>query len=71
MGENLADLGGLSLSLGALKFRHDAENASPAIRKASIRALFKSWVSTSVAVQCAAALTPVAITGAIAMCAHA
>ena len=43
MGENLADLGGLSLSLKALLKSLEASKASPEVRKASLRVLFKSW----------------------------
>jgi len=45
MGENLADLGGLSLALGVLKNRLAANNASDGAIKASMRALFKSWAT--------------------------
>lgn len=45
MGENLADLGGMSLSLGALKKRLADSGASPAESAASIRVAFKSWAN--------------------------
>lgn len=45
MGENLADLGGLSLSLKALLKSLEASKASPEVRKASLRVLFKSWAN--------------------------
>lgn len=41
LGENLADLGGLSLSLKALKIRLDSQNATPEEVKASLRIAFK------------------------------
>ena len=44
MGENLADLGGLSLSLKALAKRLDS-NGSAAVVKANLRAAFKSWAA--------------------------
>eukprot|EP01063_Lacrimia_lanifica_P002838 TRINITY_DN11531_c0_g1_i2.p1 TRINITY_DN11531_c0_g1~~TRINITY_DN11531_c0_g1_i2.p1 ORF type:complete len:738 (+),score=355.78 TRINITY_DN11531_c0_g1_i2:61-2274(+) len=43
MGENLADLGGLSLSLQALKHRLAGAGASPEAVAASLRVAFKSW----------------------------
>jgi len=45
MGENLADLGGLSLALGVLKKRLASGKASDGAIKASMRALFKSWAT--------------------------
>ena len=45
MGENLADLGGLSLSLQALLKRLEAAKASDGVRRASLRVLFKSWAN--------------------------
>ena len=45
MGENLADLGGLSLSLQALLKRLKEQGASDKVRKASLRILFKSWAN--------------------------
>ena len=45
MGENLADLGGMSLALGALKTRLKQRNASEAEYKASLRVAFKAWAN--------------------------
>lgn len=45
LGENLADLGGLSLSLKALKIRLDSQNATPEEVKASLRIAFKAWAN--------------------------
>ena len=45
MGENLADLGGLSLSLQALKHRLAAANVDETTMKASLRVAFKSWAN--------------------------
>jgi predicted metalloendopeptidase len=45
MGENLADLGGLSLSLNALKKSLIATNASAGVVKAAVRASFKAWAT--------------------------
>ena len=45
MGENLADIGGLSLSMKAL-LKHLSENNSDDIRvRASMRVFFKSWAN--------------------------
>ena len=44
MGENLADLGGLSLSIQALK-KALGDSASPATLRASLRVAFKSWAN--------------------------
>ena len=43
MGENLADLGGLSLSIQALKA--SLRDASPNVIKAHLRVAFKSWAN--------------------------
>ena len=43
MGENLADLGGLSLSLKALKRR--LKDQSDEVRRAGIRVALKSWAA--------------------------
>ena len=45
MGENLADIGGLSLSKCALLKKLKDENASNIIIKASLRIFFKSWAN--------------------------
>lgn len=45
MGENLADIGGLSLSVKALLTKLKNENASPLSVKASLRILFKSYAN--------------------------
>ena len=45
MGENLADIGGLSLSMKALLKKLSQENASEIVIKASLRVFFKSWAN--------------------------
>jgi len=45
MGENLADLGGLGLSLGALMIQLEKEGADPEMIRASQRVLFKSFAN--------------------------
>ncbi len=45
MGENLADLGGLSLSLKALNKKLEQEQVSENFKKASQRVFLKSWAS--------------------------
>ena len=45
MGENLADIGGLSLSKKALLKKLKDENASEIVIKASLRIFFKSWTN--------------------------
>jgi len=45
MGENLADIGGLSLSLKALSKKLDEDNASELVQKTSKRIFLKSWAS--------------------------
>jgi predicted metalloendopeptidase len=45
MGENLADIGGLSLSMKALLKKLSQENSSEIVIKASLRVFFKSWAN--------------------------
>ena len=45
MGENLADIGGLSLSMKALLKHLDSQNADNITVKASLRVFFKSWAN--------------------------
>lgn len=45
MGENLADLGGMSLSLGALRKRLVSSNASKEETDAAFRVAFKAWAN--------------------------
>jgi predicted metalloendopeptidase len=45
MGENLADIGGLSLSMKALLKHLDSQNANNITVKASLRVFFKSWAN--------------------------
>ena len=45
MGENLADIGGISLSLQALKFKLNEDEVSPNLGRACIRVFFKSWAN--------------------------
>jgi putative endopeptidase len=45
MGENLADIGGLSLSMKSLLKKLNDENASDLLKKVSLRVFFKSWAN--------------------------
>ena len=45
MGENLADIGGLSLSLKALNKKLDEDSATEIVKKASKRVFLKAWAS--------------------------
>ena len=45
MGENLADIGGLSLSMKSLLKKLNDENASDLLIKVSLRVFFKSWAN--------------------------
>lgn len=45
MGENLADIGGLSLSLKALTKKLDEDNTTEIVKKASKRVFLKAWAS--------------------------